>query len=457
VQAGDVTSRDNYRWHVLAVVLLADLAFGSTMTILGASLGEVADDLDASESLIAWTLTAPFLAVAIGTPIFGKLGDLYGLRRVFLIGLSVFTVATLMSAVAPTALILVALRAIGGLGAAASLPTGLAMILQVFTVPERPTALGWFHMVATGGPAIGLITGGLLIEAFGWPVVFVVYGLIAGVGLLASVFVLRPVPGQPNATVDAKGASLLASSTLALMIAITSIGSRGLLDPVPLLLITLSGIGLFAFARVESKVADPLIPLRYLKRPNFSAPLVTSASLNGAYLGGLIITPLILQDVFGFSLSAATAVLIIRPLVFSASSPLGGLTTRRRGPRYSAQLGSVAMLASMTLFTMGAAFENLPLLLVGLAMSGLSLGLEAPAVNTSIANTVDDRDLGVANGVAATSSTLGAVLGLQLYLLVLGSSDPHGATDFPPAYAVGIALGVIALLAARAMKPVHRA
>ena len=157
--------------------------------------------------------------------------------------------------------------------------------------------------------------------------------------------------------------------------------------------------------------------------------------------------------VLGPLLSAATAVLIIRPTVFSISSPIGGLTTHRRGPRFGAQIGSLAMIVSMSLFTLGAVTENLALLLIGLATSGLALGLEAPAVNTSIANTVDDQDLGVANGVAATSSTLGAVLGLQVFLLILGSSDPHAASDFPPAYALGIGLGIIGLVAASAMTP----
>jgi hypothetical protein len=144
--------------------------------------------------------------------------------------------------------------------------------------------------------------------------------------------------------------------------------------------------------------------------------------------------------------------LIIRPAVFSLSSPLGGWTTRVRGPRFAAQMGAAAMIASMTLFTVGALAESLLLVLVGLAMSGLSLGLEAPAVNTSIAATVDDADLGVANGVAATSSTLGAVVGLQVFLLVLGQSDPHAAGDFAPAYALGLGLGVLGLVAASAMK-----
>ena len=158
---------------------------------------------------------------------------------------------------------------------------------------------------------------------------------------------------------------------------------------------------------------------------------------------------------FGFSLSAATAVLIIRPITFSISSPIGGLTTRHRGPRFGAQMGSLAMIVSMSLFTLGALTENLALLLVGLATSGLALGLEAPAVNTSIANTVDDADLGVANGVAATAATLGAVVGLQVFLLVLGTSDPHDQADFPPTYMLGVALGVIGLLAASAMKTVR--
>ena len=107
----------------------------------------------------------------------------------------------------------------------------------------------------------------------------------------------------------------------------------------------------------------------------------------------------------------------------------------------------------MTMFTVGAVTEVLALVFIGLATSGIALGLEAPAVNTSIANTVDDSDLGVANGVAATSSTLGAVVGLQVFLLVLGDSDPHAASEFPPAYAVGIGLGVIGLIVASMMRP----
>src|SRR5687768_3917990 len=121
-------------------------SYGTTTTILAASLKEVADGLDTTTTLLAWAITGPFLSLGIGNPVFGKLGDIYGRRRFYLGGMAVFALATAASAMAPNAGVLIALRAVAGMGAAASMPNGTAIILDSFTLAERPRALGVFNL-----------------------------------------------------------------------------------------------------------------------------------------------------------------------------------------------------------------------------------------------------------------------------------------------------------------------
>lgn len=446
-----VPTQDAYRWWVLAVVLAANLGFGSTATILGASLAEVADDLGTTESALSWTVTAPFVALGVATPVFGKLGDLHGYRRYFLAGTGVFAVATLLSAVAPGAAALVALRAVAGLGASAALPNGLAAILHEFSERERPRAMGWFAMVATGGPAIGLVTGGIIIDAVGWRVIFVIYGLVATLGVVAAAVVLRPTGGRRKEVIDVWGAVTLGGASLGLMVGLRVVEQGGPGDRAAWALFALAGLAAVAFVRIERSVPDPLIPPRYFALRNVSGPLVAVTTINGAYLGGLIVTPILLQDVFGFSLSATASMLLLRPATFSVSSPVGGLLASRIGERRAALTGASCMVASMVVFVAGSAAEVLGLALLGLVASGAAQGLSVPALNSAVANAVDDADLGVASGMVNTAGNLGGVIGLQLFLLALGTADPHEPADLVASYLVGLGAGVCALTGAAVM------
>jgi len=437
--------------------MLGLFAFGTTTTVLTASLKDVAEGLDTSTTVLAWTVTAPFLALGVATPVFGKVGDIYGRRRFYLGGMTVFAAATVASAFAPGAAALIALRALAGLGAAASLPNGTALILDRFTVDERPRAIGVFNLIATGAPAVGLVLGGPMVQALGWRSVFGIYGAISVFGLVLAVFVVPRDHGGARVPVDIAGSAALGTATLGLMLGMTAGERLGFAHPAALAVLALCPIGIVWFVRAERRAPYPLVPLAYFRRPNFAGPLVGYFCGHIAYMGAFVITPILLDDVFGYALSAATAILLLRPLSFSLASPVGGQFTTRLGVRRTSVISSGAMACSMGLFALGASVESIVLVIGALSLSGVCLGLCSPAYMSALTDAAEPEELGLATGMLATAANLGTVIGIQIGVLALGDSEPHGATDFALPYLIGAVAAVLMTLASSRLQPVDRA
>jgi len=431
------------------MVITVNLVFGSTLTILVAALANVADDLGATEATLAWTVTAPFLALSVGTSLFGKLGDVWGLHRIFRFGAVVTAVATLASAVAPDALSLIALRTIAALGGSAAMPTGMAMILRIFPDDERPNALGWFHAAITGAPAIGLALGGFIIDAFGWRVIFLFYGLVAVLVTVAAFALIRPFSARPGEPIDYGGAAALGVMAICIMFAVFTAGEGyGVL--LPLGIGVVGAAALAAFVAIERRHSHPLLPLQYLSIPNFRWPIITLFALSLAYQGGLGVVPLLLQDVLGFSLGIASALLLFRPGTFSAMSAVAGQLLKKRPPRTVASIGAASMILSGVLFLAGSQLQWVGFVVGGLMAAGCAFGFASPAMNTALANALPESDMGVASGVLSTAGMLGAAIGLQLFVSLLGTGD-RASGDFVVPFVLAIALGVVSLLAARGM------
>jgi len=432
-EAGDT----RYRRQILAMVISVNLVFGSTLTILVAALATVADDLGTTESTLAWTVTAPFLALSVGTSLFGKLGDVWGLHRIFRFGAVVTAVATLASALAPTALTLIALRTIAALGGAAAMPTGMAMILRIFPDDERPGALGWFHAAITGAPAVGLALGGFVIDAFGWRIIFIFYGLVAVLVTIAAFALIKPFSARPG-------------EPIAIMFAVFTAG-EGVSAVIPIGIGLIAAAALAAFVAIERRHSHPLLPLGYLKIPNFRWPLITTFCLSLAYQGGLGVVPLLLQDVLGFSLGVASALLLFRPGTFSAMSAVAGQLLKKRPPRTVASIGAASMVTSGVLFLAGSQLQWVVLVVGGLMAAGCAFGFVSPSMNTALADALPESDMGVASGVMSTAGMLGAAIGLQLFVSLLGSGAERSSGDFLVPFVLAIVLGTLSLAAARGM------
>lgn len=435
-----------YAKRLLPTVLLGVIAFSSSMTIVSAALPTIATDLDSTEATLAWSVTGLFLAMAIGTPIMGKIGDIYGHRRVFLSGATVLTVGTLLCGLAFSAGTFIGARMIVGVGIAATMPTANSLVLQSFPPSRRSVAMGWFQMAMTGAPVIGLVIGGPMIEAWGWETVFFMLTPVAAAGLVLSFLVIRRTPPGPRVPIDWAGGATLGLGTLGFLLGLEQLNSRGLTDPGTVGLFVGAVISLAIFVRIERRTPRPLLRLDYFKRRTFSGTLSAQGLAQFAYMGGFLLSPLLLDSVFGLGVSAIALLLLFRPGLFSVMSPFGGRLAVRYGQRRLILTGAVVMVVSMIAFSLSAVLESLPIVVAGLALSGLAMGLAAPNYMTAVAGAVEPQDMGVATGMATTMMNIGMLTGIQVMFVLLG--DARTTTAFASVYLFGGAVAVLGIVGA---------
>ncbi|MCY4194191.1 MAG: MFS transporter [bacterium] len=425
------------------------MVFGCTMTIIGASLSDISESLDTSNAALSWAVSAPFLGLAAGTTVFGTIGDLWGHRRMLILGLTVFTAATGVCGLAWDAFSFIAFRALVGLGGAMMIPNGMAILMAAFPVNQRARAMGWFQFAAVGGPAIGLVTGGALVDALGWRAIFAVYTPIAAIGLIAAVFVVRPTSAGEAKQVDLAGAISLVAAVVVLMAALDRGATLGFAHPLALALLALVPATVWTFAAVERRTAHPMVPLEWFRRRNYAGPVVASAMANAAYMGGFILAPQLLQERYGYTLTAATVFLVVRLVSFSLSSPIGGRLVATRGERWASCLGSALVLLAMVSFAAGSLVDAVVLVILGLALAGSGLGVAGPAYQVSVVGAVPMERLGAATGMFQTLTSLGTAAGVQVLVLAVGESASGAA--FARAFWLGAAVAAVGVFGALAI------
>jgi MFS family permease len=432
---------------VLIATLTGQFATAFPVTLFSVVLAPIARSYGVAESVLTWAITGPFLVMAVCTPVFGKLGDTYGHRRLFLIGLAGSTAAALATAVAPTAAALIALRIVGQAFGAAAQPTALALIMRVYPIAQRAKATGWWAMVGAGAPVIGLVIGGPLAQAFGWRSLFVIQAGITAASLLLA---LRTLPRDQETTrtrVDYIGACMLMGGVLAVLFAINELPSRG----VSVLLGTVFAAGLVIlvlFARRELRITYPLIRMSFFRNPTFSLAIAIPSCLIFGYFGGYLLTPIYLETGLGMSLAATSLILICRPVSNSLASPLWVRLPRswsRRGPL----VGSLLSVLAMCVFAFGAWEHSLGGLVAGLVLGGLGLGVSQPGLTVMLINSVNAEDYGSAAGLQVMFTQIASVLGLSVMGgLAAGQRTSGHAPYYVLAYLIGGTVAIVAVFLA---------
>lgn len=456
-----------YRWMVLTVALIGLFSVGFSITVLAVSVPTIAEDLGSPRSLITWVITGPLLAYAVFGPSAGKLADIVGARRVYLWSLVAVGVFAALSAVAWSGASLVGFRTLGAAVGAAVGPASLAMINRLFPPFERARALGFWSMVAAGGPVIGVIVGGPVVEAFSWRWIFIAQVPLTAVAVAVGWLVLPEVARRRNVSFDLPGSALLAVAVSSLLIGLNRGPELGWSSPVVLAFIVLVPLAVVAFVAVEKRRRDPLLPLRYLGQRNFSFPVVNQFFLNFAYMGGFIITPLMMQDVLGYGEAQTGFVSIARPLAFTVAGPAAGYLAVRTGERFNAAVGGLALVASMLGLAAVSGGTSVLWIIAVLALSGVGMGMSGPAMTAALANSVDEHDLGVASAFQQMCSHVGTVVGTQVLLTVqlalapvvaVGvAADRDGlASSYHWAYLVGSVAAVAGTVAALFVRRSHR-
>jgi EmrB/QacA subfamily drug resistance transporter len=429
------------RW-VLLTALTGMFATTFPVTLLAVSIPTIARDFDAAETLVAWVIAAPLLASAVALPILGKLGDLYGQRRVFLIGFSVSTVVTALTTLAWDPYSLIVLRSLAVVIGAATIPSSMALINSVYPPQQRAKAMGWWSLVAAGSPAIGLVLGGPLIDAVGWRPMFGIQAVLSIIPVAAAALVLRETPRRTDVGFDVPGAATLAVGAAGIMLALNQLPGRGL-DVVVAGAAAVGLAGLVAFVAVERRVAYPLLPLEFFRRRNFTASMLGSLFSGAAYMGGFVLAPLLLQSVFAYSVSATSLIMLLRPASFSITSPVGGALATRLGERPVAVFGASAIAAALLALGIGTAEHLAVLVMAALVLQGIGNGTAQPTLTATLSNSVEQHDLGVAAAAQRMMFQVGSALGITVMTSVYGGTEQ--ASDFLNAYVVGAGLGIAAI------------
>ena len=234
-----------------------------------------------------------------------------------------------------------------------------------------------------------------------------------------------------------------------------SVGSQvGFTQPLVLALFVAAPIALVLFVVVERRAEHPLLPLRFFAERNFTASLVAQFTSNFGYMGGFIVTPLLMERVFGFTVAATSLAMICRPLSFSVSSPVAGYVAVRVGERRASVLGCALIVVSMACFALGASTEAIALVFGALILSGLGLGASQPSLISSAANAVETESLGVANAAQVMVTQIGVVAGIQVLSTVQGGGS--STTSFTVAYLVGGIVAVVGIVGAAFVQSADR-
>jgi MFS family permease len=305
--------------------------------------------------------------------------------------------------------------------------------------------MGWWAMVAAGSPAIGLVLGGLLIDIWGWRVLFLLQAALMAVAVLVALVVLRETPRRTAPRFDYLGAGALMVGTGSLMYALSQGPQLGVGDPRVLLALVVAPLGFYAFVQAERRAVAPLLPLEFFRRHDFSASIVGSLFTGASYMGAYFITPFMLIGVFDYSVAQTSWVLLIRPVVFAASSPLGGWLAARIGNRTTAVLGDAILGAGLLVLAGGAATTSLAVVMGGLVLQGLGHGIVRPPVSTSLANSVDESDLGIAAAAERMSFQVGSSFGITLLTVVYANADT--SASFVRVFGVATLLAAMSLIA----------
>jgi MFS family permease len=261
---------------------------------------------------------------------------------------------------------------------------------------------------------------------------------------------LKPTPEAAAARFDGWGAVTLGAGAVSLLLAINRGSKIGWSQPLVVAGFVAAPLLLAAFVMIERRVAHPLLPLRYLRRRNFTFPIATQFFTNFAYMGAFAITPLLLQGEFGFGETRTTLLSVPRPLVFAIAGPVAGYFTLRIGERVAGVAGAVSIVASMVFLSALAPGDGTFPIIFALGLSGLGMGTASPALAAAIANSVDEGDLGIAGATQQMVSQVGVAMGTQVLLAIqtaresaVGSVNAYGE-----AYLVGGGMAVIGIVLA---------
>lgn len=448
------------RWLALYVLCAGMLMIVLDGTIVNVALPSIQDDLGFTQSNLAWVVNAYMIPFGGLLLLAGRLGDLVGQRRIFLVGLTVFTFASLLCGVSQSQAMLVGARFVQGIGGALASAVVLGMIVTMFPEPRNQAkALGVYGFVASAGGSIGLLAGGVLTEAISWHWIFMIN---LPIGVAVGYLALRLVEGREGIGLaqgaDFPGAALVTASLMLGVFTILRITEWGWTDTRTLLLGAVAVALLTAFVTRQARIANPLMPLRLFRSRNVAGANALQALLVAGMFGMFFLGALYMQRVLGYSpLEVGLAFLPASVVMGLLSLGFSERLIMRFGPRRTLIPGVAAVVVALLLFARTPVDGHFAVdLLPPFLLIAVGVGTSFPAIMTLAMSGATPSESGLASGLVNTSMQVGGAIGLAVLATLstdrtasaeaAGSSPAEAlVSGFHLAYLVGAGLAAIAV------------
>lgn len=426
--------------------VLASLALSVLLSSLGTSIANIAlpnlaEAFNASFQAVQWVILAYLLAITTLIVSVGRLGDIIGRKRLLLAGIALFTLASLLCAVAPTLWLLIIARGLQGLGAAIMMALTMALVGE--TVPKEKTGriIGLLGTMSSIGTALGPSLGGMLIAGLNWRAIFFINLPLGTLALLLAYRYLpddRPEPTTGRINVDPLGTLLQAMTLAAYALALTM--GRGSFGPLNVLLLLLAAGGAGLFVLTEMRATSPLIQLAMFRHRPLSGSLAMSLLVSTVMMSTLVVGPFYLYRGLGLDAALGGIVLSVGPLVAALAAVPAGRLADHLGPRRMTSLGLIGMTAGSCTLAMLPATLGVPGYIAPLVIITASYALFQTANNTAVMTDVGPEQRGAISGLLNLSRNLGLVTGASVMGAVfsLASATTDIATASPEAVATGM-------------------
>lgn len=429
-------------------------SFTTLQSLLVPVLSVIQDDLGTTTAGVTWTLTAWLITAAVATPLLGRVGDMVGKRRVFLIALGAIAVGSVLAALAPTLGVLIVARVIQGFGGAI-FPLTFGIVRDAFPSRRLPAAIGALSAIIATGSGLGTVLSGPLAEAFTWHALFL---LPLGLTLIGGVMTILFVPESAVRTggrINIPAALLLSGWLVALLLPLSTASQWGWDSPLVIGLLALAVVLLAAWIAVELRSRVPLVDMRMMRLPGVWTTNLAAVLIGAAMFGTWAFVPRLLQAPsaggFGFDATVSEVGLLMLPMLvlMATAGFLAGPFSRIAG--FRVQLSVASALIAIAAISIGVLHQSAWEIAVAGGVFGFGLGVAFAAMTSLIVQSVPASQTGVASGMNSNLRTIGSAIGTALMTAIIAGSVTSTSAGLPTesGYAVGfVTIGILAAIAA---------
>jgi EmrB/QacA subfamily drug resistance transporter len=406
---------ENRKWWTLGAMCFALFMIMLDNTVVNVALPSIQKDLGASISGLEWTVNGYTLSFAVLLATGGRLGDIFGRRRLFLTGVIIFALSSATAGLAPDETSLVISRIVQGVGAALMMPGTLSIITDAFPAHERGKAMGTWAGVSALALAIGPVLGGFLTENVSWRAIFYINIPVAIGAVAATLFAVRESRDTSvGRDVDYPGVAVVTVGLTALVLALVEGNSWGWGSAQIIGLIVLAVVALPAFVMVENRVKAPMVQFDLLADRNFLGAIVVAMIISFAMLGVFFFLALYMQDILGYSPLEAGVRFLPSTLMIVLVAPVAGRLADRFGPRWLIGGGLALVAASLFTFSGIAVHSSYLDLLPGFMLLGIGIAMTMSPMTSAAMNAVPVQKAGIASGVLSMFRMVGGSLGVAV-------------------------------------------